>query len=261
MELSSNNPYEYRETSRGDRGEGGRAKFEGNGGILYEIYKSHWPQAWQVGMNRLIIMPVILCTAVPLCAALTFLAGLAGYFILEWTTDLSYDIKMGIAASFAGVAYLALLVIVSAGCSVLYLRLEMYSLRKLFAGPDVEPQEGAISCLFTAKPRQKHSWGRKTYLEADDIGWIKVEAEGIRFEGEHTKLFIPGNMIGELKFFTEYFRTAGMRRSRLSLQFAEDLPFNSCVFWIYSGRTIFESRRHSKELHEKIEAIATPYLM
>lgn len=84
---------------------------------------------------------------------------------------------------------------------------------------------------------------------------IRIEPTGIRFEGKHTKLFLPVNMISELTY------NWSMGGSAIAIQFAGVPPFSSCLFVSYAGGLSFSGiKKAAKEFHAEIEAVAKPYL-
>lgn len=117
----------------------------------------------------------------------------------------------------------------------------------------IEVPPGAYRCQFTAFPRR--FGGLRGFLDdSDDIGWIKVEPNGIRFEGDRSMLFIPAELISEVVYRVDYIRSAGFsRRTRIILHYPGELPFHSCEFGEIQSKTLPDLWRIPWELHQSIE--------
>lgn len=251
------NPYAFRECENSGSGDGLYDLTIGE--FMYKTKKTEWLKSSAIIFCRVIILlPIYFCVIVPLSVVIIIFAMIAVailWHILDPSKIPDMESLILISFLFSLPALICLLAFI---CPIL-IRVEEFMIRKLFGKPLDKPAD-AIPARFTSLPRQCKGH-RATVLDADDIGWVRVKENGIEFSGEHTKLFIPAGMIASQRLFTEFSRSGGGLRTKIELQFAQDLPFQACIIAENAGYTLTGGRRIAKRLHEKIVSITESYDM
>lgn len=122
--------------------------------------------------------------------------------------------------------------------------------------PDRYP--GEIFCQFTAYPR-RNSFFRRFMDDADDLGMLSIDDEGLSFQGDHTSFFLPKSMIEEIEYYSEIPRSLGMsKRTRIMIS-PEAEPFFVFEFGELETCTITSLLKNPKKIHEKIRKLSAPY--
>lgn len=106
---------------------------------------------------------------------------------------------------------------------------------------------------FTTYPRV--NTGCRGFLDdADDIGTLQIEDSGLRFQGDHTSLFLPYRRMKSLSYYSEIPRTMGLsKRSRIELQSDGEIPFHTLEFSELESRRLLDIWGIPKKLHRQIK--------
>lgn len=118
------------------------------------------------------------------------------------------------------------------------------------------PFEG-MRCQITTFPRRNKGICRRLLDNADDLGWIRIEENGIRFQGDQIHLFIPGEIIEEFEYTNKakIRHFMGTQGTQITLKRCEGIPFKAIGLHELESRKSTEMRKMRKKLHESVESL------
>jgi hypothetical protein len=104
-----------------------------------------------------------------------------------------------------------------------------------------------MAVQLTLEPRLRS--GFQAMLEdADDIGWLSVTAEGIRFEGDSIMLVIPREQVATVRRRTVGWRGLFLYGARIEITAKDSGDWRAFVFGERESKFLPQSRNKSREL-------------
>ena len=113
-----------------------------------------------------------------------------------------------------------------------------------------------ILCQVAYFPRRSNLGFLRFLDDADDIGLIQIENDGIRFLGDHAEFFLHAKAIDHITYYVNIGRTMGLaRRTRIFLKAPDAFPIKRIEIGELESRIITDLWKTPVALHREIESL------